>query len=254
MEPRRPSIDSVLATIIIALIGFFGTTVASIVNNSNSNKLEQRKFEYELIKRGFEISDDVERIKFLKSLTTLKLVHDNEMAIALDSLVDHPEDLPQLTQSIPLAEPLVDTNSAVELTLKRTTMTDSSTIGQLSVNGKVFAYSLEDRDRGLKADDPMEHINKIKVPGETAIPTGRYEVILAFSNQFQVYLPLVLNVPGFEGIRIQGGHSSKELDGDIVIGSVTDGKMIWESDKAVMTLAAFFKKNEVRTKVFLTIQ
>ena len=46
----------------------------------------------------------------------------------------------------------------------------------------------------------------VKIHGQTAIPKGTYELIVSFSNRFKKRLPLLLNVPNFEGIRIHGGN------------------------------------------------
>lgn len=89
--------NPVLATILVALIGFLGTTVATIINNSNTNALEQKKYEYELIKKGLEQPTEKERIKFLKTLTSLKLIDNKHMAAALDSLVKNPKSIPYVS-------------------------------------------------------------------------------------------------------------------------------------------------------------
>ena len=45
-------------------------------------------------------------------------------------------------------------------------------------------------------------VSNWKVPGDTAIPCGRYRVIMNFSKQFSQNTPLLLNVPGFRDVRI----------------------------------------------------
>ena len=44
-----------------------------------------------------------------------------------------------------------------------------------------------------------------KIPGHTAIPEGSYPVVLSYSPRFKRWLPLLLGVPNFEGIRIHAG-------------------------------------------------
>lgn len=61
----------------------------------------------------------------------------------------------------------------MNLLLLRNVFTDKSTIGDLLVYSNFFCYTLEDVVR--KPDE--------KIPGETAIPTGKYEVVLSMSNR-----------------------------------------------------------------------
>lgn len=97
------------------------------------------------------------------------------------------------------------------LTLKRTTFTDKSTIGQLSIDGSFYCYTLEDVIR-----------NGPKVMHETAIPFGTYEVIVNMSNRFKRLMPLVLGVPNFEGIRIHSGNTAADTSGCILVGLQKD--------------------------------
>lgn len=90
----------------------------------------------------------------------------------------------------------------MELLLKRKHRTDKSTIGELSINGNFECYILEDKDRGLDSSMTLAEIKAQKVYGATAIPAGRYRVAFTFSNRFQKYLPLLIDVPGYEGVRI----------------------------------------------------
>lgn len=57
-----------------------------------------------------------------------------------------------------------------------------------------------------------------KIYGETAIPTGTYEVRVTWSPKFQRNLPLLLGVPHFEGIRIHRGNLPKNTLGCILVG------------------------------------
>ena len=66
----------------------------------------------------------------------------------------------------------------MKLLLKRVFKADTYTIGKLYVDGKYFSSTLEDKDRGLDQKMQIEQINKLKVYGETAIPTGTYKITL----------------------------------------------------------------------------
>jgi hypothetical protein len=83
------------------------------------------------------------------------------------------------------------------------------TVGELTLNGKFFCYTLEDVVRPAKA---------AKVYGATAIPAGKYNVILSISNRFKKLMPLVQNVKGFEGIRIHPGNTAAHTHGCLLVG------------------------------------
>ena len=105
------------------------------------------------------------------------------------------------------------------ITIDRAWKKDGYTISRLYVNGELFGCNtLEDADRGLSQDMHLEEIKKKKAYGQTAIPRGSYECVYTYSNRFKKMLPLLLNVKGFEGIRIHSGNSSKDTEGCILVG------------------------------------
>lgn len=75
-------------------------------------------------------------------------------------------------------------------------------IGILYINGERVCETLEDADRGLREYDSLDEIRKKKIPGETAIPVGCYQVTWTYSPRFRKMLPLLNNVPGYSGVRI----------------------------------------------------
>lgn len=141
----------------------------------------------------------------------------------------------------------------MELSVARFQKTDKSSIGRLGLNGQPFCYSLEDKDRGLSKEQDLSLILKTKQYGTTAIPKGRYEVIINFSNRFQKYLPLLLNVPGFEGIRIHPGNVAANTLGCILPGEGYNTDFVGSSVKAFNRLFAELKKAEKKEKIFITI-
>lgn len=85
------------------------------------------------------------------------------------------------------------------------------TKGEMLANGIHLGYVCEDTDRRLESGGT-------KVPKETAIPRGRYRVILSHSNRFDKEMPEVLGVPQFSGVRIHGGNTAKDTEGCPLLG------------------------------------
>jgi len=102
----------------------------------------------------------------------------------------------------------------VELLLKAWRRTAASTISKLEIDGTPECYVLEDTVREV----PGEPVASWKVHGETAIPSGRYRVILTQSARFGRILPLLEGVEGYEGIRIHPGNTAADTDGCLLPG------------------------------------
>lgn len=86
----------------------------------------------------------------------------------------------------------------MEMKLVRGKATASSVEGRLYINGVFECFTVEDKPRDKK------------VYGLTGIPKGIYNVIITISNRFHKRLPLLLGVPGFEGIRIHSGNAANK--------------------------------------------
>lgn len=99
------------------------------------------------------------------------------------------------------------------------------TFGKLSVDGAPQCESLEDPVREVEGAT----VANWKVPGDTAIPRGRYRVVINHSNRFNRLLPQLLNVPGFEGIRIHPGNTEKDTEGCILVGTQRSGASVINS-------------------------
>ncbi len=100
----------------------------------------------------------------------------------------------------------------MNLTLQRL---DEETIGGLYEEGHWFMWTLEDRDRRLEDGG-------IKIPKETAIPRGKYRVIIDWSDKHWGLEAHILDVPQFEGIRFDIANSPGEIEGCIAVGQERD--------------------------------
>lgn len=101
------------------------------------------------------------------------------------------------------------------------------TTGWLYIDDKLICETMEDKDRGLTQDMAIDEIKKIKVYGQTAIPTGTYKVVINNSPKFKRNLPRLLNVPGFDGILIHRGNTHRDTAGCLLVGqNRLKGKLI----------------------------
>lgn len=115
----------------------------------------------------------------------------------------------------------------MEILVERKWKKEGYTIGTLSINGVFFCNTLEDRDRGLNSSMLQQEINSRKIYGQTAIPTGSYEVKLTYSTKFasKVWaskysgrVPELLNVKGFSGVRVHPGNTAAATLGCVLVG------------------------------------
>lgn len=118
------------------------------------------------------------------------------------------------------------------MTLRRKWYTPNSTIGELSVNGTFFSYVLEDVCRDKNRDGDLNDPGEAKVQGKTCIPAGSYQVIIDMSTRFKKLMPLVVNVPGFAGIRIHSGNTNADTDGCLLLGTTRSPDFVGNSRDA----------------------
>lgn len=102
----------------------------------------------------------------------------------------------------------------MKLHLIRDVLTPGYTLGRLAINGVFNCYTCEDAVRQV-VGKPVE---EWKIPGKTAIPRGNYIIIVDFSKRFRRELPRLLDVPGFDGIRIHSGNIAADTDGCLLVG------------------------------------
>ena len=127
----------------------------------------------------------------------------------------------------------------MKLELYRIAYRPTYTIGKLYVDGKYFCDTLEDTKR------------EVKIMHETCIPAGKYQVIINLSNRFKRLMPLLVNVPGFEGIRIHNGSNASHTSGCIligknsIVGQLTESKPIFENLLKILQSA----KNKITIEI-----
>lgn len=130
----------------------------------------------------------------------------------------------------------------LELEVRRQPSLQHATIGRLWINGVESKWTLEDVVR----EKPGVPVSNWKVRGETAIPAGRYRVIVTYSERFRRDLPLLVGVPGYVGVRIHPGNFATDTEGCILVGESCNGEAIYESKKA---FAEVFERIEAALEV-----
>ena len=115
---------------------------------------------------------------------------------------------------------------------------------------------LED-ENGMKISDTLEPTwrdykgGELKIPKKSAIPEGTYPQVVTKSQRFQKYLPLLVGIPGFEGVRIHAGNTSRDTEGCILVGqNLQVGKVLWSR----ITLEKLMKLIEDEKEIYLTIK
>ena len=116
----------------------------------------------------------------------------------------------------------------MKLTIKLLANRPTYSISKLYIDDVYFCDVLEDTQRGLKQTDDLQAIKSKKVYGDTAIPRGTYKITMdVVSNKFKSRswakpyggkLPRLLGVPGYEGVLIHPGNTSKDTLGCILVG------------------------------------
>ena len=131
----------------------------------------------------------------------------------------------------------------MNLTLRRKWLTDQTTIGELYVDGVFFSYTLEDVLRPAG----------VKIKHQTAIPAGRYEVIMGWSNRFQKVMPRLQHVPNFDGILIHAGNTKDDTSGCILVGKRRGDNRITESRSAFNRLYNLLAEAALSGKIWIEI-
>lgn len=143
----------------------------------------------------------------------------------------------------------------LELKVKRRWFAEDYTIGTFFADGERVCDTIEDKNRDLNRDGDLDDKGEGKAYGETAIPFGRYEVVLNISPKFKRRLPRLLNVKHFEGILIHRGNTVKDTHGCIIVGeNKVKGKVINSTfyEKKVVEICE--QAIEEGKRIFITIE
>ena len=129
------------------------------------------------------------------------------------------------------------------------------TIGRLYVNNRFFSDCLEPPSLHLTERSALGTILIAKYKGYRAIPTGRYRILITRSRRFGRWLPLLMNVKGFEGIRIHAGNKPEDTRGCILLGFNHRKGYVLDSTRCVLTLVKMMTEAmEKGEKVFVMVK
>ena len=140
---------------------------------------------------------------------------------------------------------MINIKGKMKLILTRHARRADYTIGRLEdENGKKLCDTLEPIWRNYDGGE-------LKIPKKSAIPEGTYRVVTTYSLRFRKYLPLLVGVPGFEGVRIHAGNTSRDTEGCILVGqNIQVGKVLWSR----ITLEKLMRLIENEKEIYLTIK
>lgn len=143
----------------------------------------------------------------------------------------------------------------MELTVTRRKFTTHCTMDDVAINGVDTCKVLEDLDRGLTSNMPLDEIKKLKVFAKTAIPTGRYKVTRLYWGRFGKWYPHIEAVPGYDGILIHGGITDSDTEGCLLCGMSfpKDDMLIGQPQARQLLIDAIFAALDKGEEVWITI-
>ena len=148
----------------------------------------------------------------------------------------------------------------MELILERIAKRKTYTIGRLAIRETIVdEYSSGTYDRYFC--DTLEPTwrdyanGAYKVKGRSAIPEGRYAVVISWSPKMKQWLPILLGVPKFEGIRIHAGNTAEDTAGCILVGKNREVGKVLDSRIWVHRLKQKIVEAKARSEpVWITIK
>lgn len=115
-------------------------------------------------------------------------------------------------------------SSDYTIVLERGKATTRGTPGKMFFGTTYPLYTIEDPVREPVGPRPtlwtrlVAWVASWKVKGDTAIPAGSYRLAWTYSPRFGRYTIQLLDVPGYDGVRIHPGNTKEDTEGCILPG------------------------------------
>lgn len=119
------------------------------------------------------------------------------------------------------------------LKLERFAYRSNYVIGRLYIGNLFFCHTLEPQLGAVGSS-------------KGCIPAGVYKMAMSWSPKFQKMLPILFDVPNFEGIRIHQGNTYKDTQGCILLGDNTSVGFVSNSAARVNEFIRLFQKNKLQ--------
>lgn len=123
-------------------------------------------------------------------------------------------------------------------------------ITSLHGNRPLFSQRIHTLEDKIREPIIWRPVADWKIPAQTAIPRGRYQIVLTMSQRFKRELPLLVAVPGFAGIRIHSGNVIDDTEGCIIVGYTRQAKSVGKSRLALEEFIVRVRQSET----WLTIE
>ena len=134
----------------------------------------------------------------------------------------------------------------MEIILKRIAKRKDYTIGKLYLCNESMPPLTGGGLEGAYLCDTLEPTwrdyanGAYKIKGKSAIPEGRYAVVITWSPRFKTWLPLLVGNQEFskkwQGIRIHAGNTAKDTQGCILVGKNREVGKVLDSRKCLYEL------------------
>ncbi len=118
----------------------------------------------------------------------------------------------------------------MELILTRIAKKRGYTIGRLSIKASPSPGTLEAFCDTLEPTWRDYRHGGHKMKDCSAIPEGRYAVVIVWSPKREKWLPLLLGVPLFSDVRIHPGTTAQDTEGGILVGQNLKKGMVLNSN------------------------
>lgn len=119
------------------------------------------------------------------------------------------------------------------LKLERFAYRSNYVIGRLYIGNLFFCHTLEPQLGAVGSS-------------KGCIPEGIYKIALSWSPKFQKMLPILFDVPNFEGIRIHAGNTPKDTQGCILLGDNLNVGSVSNSALRVNEFIRLFTHNRLQ--------